>query len=158
MSELTHEGIVAALETEQRALEALAGRVDDEQWLLARADGWTVHDIVAHVGDSAFGLGVIALRASQVPPGGAPPDRDAIMATINRRNDERRVKLAALSRAEIEGRIATGFSQAIKATGQVADLQSPSGGGPAATVGGLLMRAAQHSSEHRQEIEDLLKG
>ena len=157
MSELTREGLVAALEAEQGAVEALVGGIGDEQWRLERADGWTIHDIVAHIGDSAFGLGRIAVMASQQPPSGPPPPREAIVANINRRNDERRAKLAAMSRAEVEGRIATGFREAIKATGQVGDLDAPAVG-PAPTVGGLLMRAAVHSSEHRAEIEALLEG
>lgn len=156
MSELTREGIVAALREEQCAVEALLGRISDEQWsTLARPDGWTIHDIVAHIGDVAFGAGRLALQASQQPPAGPLPRFDEIMAFINRRNDERRPKLAKLSRADIEGRIASGFAETIKLVDQVGDLQAPAAG-PASTVGGMLMAAAQHSSGHRQEIEQLL--
>ena len=156
MTTLTHEAIIAALQAEQRALEELVGRISDEQWRLARADGWTIHDIVAHIGDAAFGLGRLAVMTSQQPPSGPLPDRETIMAGINQRNAERRAKLAALSRAHVEGRIATGFGEAIKAVGKVGDLDTPAIG-PAPTVGGLLMRAAKHSSEHREEIEALLE-
>jgi uncharacterized protein (TIGR03083 family) len=156
MGELTREGIVAALEAERDTLTALVGGISDEQWGRARADGWTIHDIVAHIGDAAFGLGRLALLQSQQPPSGPQPSREEIVAGINRRNDERREKLAAMGRADVEGRIATGFNEAIKAAGKVGDLDTPAVG-PAPTVGGLLMRAARHSGEHRAQIEAILR-
>jgi hypothetical protein len=156
MSELTREGIVAALEEEREALTALVGGISDEQWTRTRDDGWTIHDIVAHIGDAAFGLGRLAVMASQQPPSGPTQSREEIVAGINRRNDERRAKLAAMSRADIEGRIATGFNEAIKSVGKLGDLDTPAVG-PAPTVGGLLMRAAKHSEEHRAQIEAILR-
>ncbi len=141
------EEILAAYDAEETALRELVGRISDMQWGgLVRGDGWTIHDIVAHIGEAAYGLArVAAVR----------PD---MTLDLDQLNEQRRQKSRVLGRVEVEGRLASGFAAGRALLATDVDLRDTLAGGPfpGVSVGALLMRLATHSAEHRREIEALL--
>jgi uncharacterized protein (TIGR03083 family) len=142
----TREQILAAYDAEEAALKALLARISEEQWSgPARADGWKIHDIVGHIGDSAYGLARLS---------GMTPEQSSGL-DIHALNEQRRAKNTARSRAEIEERVGSGFAAARAALTPELDLSAPS---PflGRNVGELLMVVALHTAGHRQEIEALL--
>lgn len=142
----TRQELLAAFDAEEAALKAVLARISDEQWNgPTRADGWTIHDIVGHIGESAYGL---ARLSALTPEQASGFDLDSI-------NQQRREKNATRSRAEIEERVGSGFAAARAALTPELDLSAP-GAFPGSNVGGLLMVIALHTAEHRQEIEALL--
>ncbi|GAB4194518.1 MAG: hypothetical protein OHK0022_10580 [Roseiflexaceae bacterium] len=143
----TREQILAAYDAEEAALKELAARISDEQWRgLARSDGWTIHDIVAHIGESAYGLSrLISMRPASA-------------LDLAAHNEQRRQRNVQQERAEIERRLVSGFGAARALLASDVDLADVLAGGPfpSAPVGVILMRVATHSAEHRQQIEELL--
>lgn len=142
----TREQILAAYDAEEAALKALFARIGDEQWSgPTRGDGWTVHDIVAHIGDTAHGLSsVIRMTPEQVSG-----------LDIHALNQQRREQNKTRPRDEIEQQVSSGFAAARKATTPDLDLAASSPI-PGRSVGQLLFAIAHHAAGHRQEIEELL--
>jgi uncharacterized protein (TIGR03083 family) len=142
----TREQILAAYDAEEAALKALFARVGDEQWSgPTRDDGWTVHDIVAHIGDTAHGLSsVIRMTPEQI--GGLD---------IHALNQQRREQNKTRPRAEVEQHVSSGFATARKAASPDLNLAAASPI-PGRSVGQLLYAIALHAAGHRQEIEALL--
>ncbi|HEU4324331.1 MAG TPA: DinB family protein [Roseiflexaceae bacterium] len=143
----TREEILAAYDAEEAALRELSSRISDEQWSgLKRGDGWTIHDIIAHIGEGAYGLARLAA---------VRPNMTIDLAELN---EQRRQKSRALGRAEVEQRLASGFGAGRALLATDVDLGERLAGGPfpGVPVGALLLRLATHSAEHRQEIEAML--
>lgn len=143
----TRAQILAAYDAEEAALQVLLGRISDQQWNgLVRSDGWTIHDIVAHIGESAYGLA----RLASVRP--------SITVDLAGLNEQHRQKSRSLERAKVEQRLTSGFGAARALLATDMDLSDTLVGGlfPGVTVGALLFGIATHSAEHRQQIEELL--
>src|SRR5436309_170896 len=61
------EDLLDTLERERAAMLELLPRFGDEQLrTVARADGWTAHDIAMHTADSNYGLALMVL--GEIPP------------------------------------------------------------------------------------------
>ena len=149
----TTAALQAALNDEQQALTGLLPRIDDATWQGGkRADGWTVHDIVAHMADSTYGLSLLVL--GEVKPSLELDERGWLKADGH--NAERRAKLAALPRAKIESRLQASFDYARRAIDATADLNAPGPYGAIHTRGRWLNRIVEHLHEHRGDLEKLL--
>lgn len=139
--------VLAALSAEEAAMQVLLTRIDDQAWqTLARNDGWTIHDIVAHIADSTYGIAQLILKG---PPPEARIDLDAY-------NQQRRERLADLPRATVEQRITSGFAAARQAVQAAPDPAQVIAYGPHRTAGEWLLLLAPHIAGHRSEIEQLL--
>lgn len=156
MANLTQTQLMEELKAEQLALTEIVARVSEEQWHgLKRADGWSIHDIVAHVGDASFSLAQLAEKGPQAR---GPSDMATMMKSIHERNVRRQRELASLSRDQIEGRLASGFSVALRVIDQSTNLLAPGPLGPSPTLGEWLQRIAIHSAQHREQLKELLGG
>ena len=142
----TTEQILSAYAAEEAALTALCARIPDDSWdTLQRADGWTIHDIIAHIVDGTFGI-------PRLLTGGISPEG----LDLNALNEQRRQQNHAIAHAEVVERIPQAFAAARAAAEQVTDLNAPGPFGPDRTVGQWLQIIAFHSASHRQEIDELL--
>lgn len=154
MPGFNRDELLAALDAERSALLDLLPRFGDEQLRqTTRADGWTAHDIAAHVADSSFGLARLVL-------GEAPPALPVNPATgwmdPTDYNHQRREQNRALSREKLAARLAGGFDNARRAIETVADYDAPGPYGPKHTKGQWLQRIVDHTREHREELAALL--
>jgi hypothetical protein len=151
----TRDELLAALDAERATLLELLPRFDDEQWrTAARSDGWTAHDIAAHLADANYGLALLVLGELQptlpVNPKTGWMDPDA-------NNQQRREKNASLPREKIAGRMASAFEHARRAIETVQDVDAPGPYGPSHTKGQWLKRIVDHTREHRRDLEALLE-
>ena len=142
----TCDQLLAALDAEEAELNTLFTRISDAQWSgPTRDDGWTVHDIAGHIGDSAESL---ARLAGMTPAQLGPLDLHALNAQTRQKN-------RASTRAEIEALVGRGFAAARAAARPGLDLARPSllAG---RSIGQLLLLITEHAAGHREEIEALL--
>lgn len=155
MSELTTQSeLLAALADERAALEKLIPKYTEERWrAVAREDGWTAHDIAAHLADSTYGLALMTLGELQPT---LPLDQRGWM-DVGDYNVQRREKNAALPREKVAARLASSFEHARRAIEATDDLSAPGPYGPVHTKGLWLNRIIAHCREHRAEMEALLK-
>jgi hypothetical protein len=152
----TREELLAAFEQERAALLDLLPRFSDEQWRSTRDDGWTAHDIAAHLADANYGLALMA-RGELTPP--LPLDQSTgWMAGLDAYNQARRDKNAELPREKVLSRSAKALEQARQTLEQIDDLDAPGPYGPAHTRRQLLQRIIRHTREHRLDLEQLLSG
>jgi uncharacterized protein (TIGR03083 family) len=153
MAELmTREGLLSALDSERAALEQVVGRLSEAGWRAAtRADGWTAHDIAAHLADSNYGLALMAL--GEIKP--ALPLTDSGWMDVDDYNQQRREKNAALPREKVVARLATSFDHARRAIETVPDYEAPGPYGPVHTVGMWLRRIVEHTRIHREDLAAL---
>src|SRR5262245_19884165 len=85
----TTVALLDGLEAEQHALEALLPRIDETMWQSAsRADGWSPHDIIAHLADSNYGLALMTLGELQP----SLPLSDKNWMQVDDYNQQRRIK------------------------------------------------------------------
>lgn len=154
-TQITREGLLMALDSERAALLELLPRFSDEQWhSAARADGWTVHDIIMHLADANYGLALIVL--GEIPPPLKLDEASGWMQGLDDYNDQRRQKNAALPRDKAMSRTSNAFEHAKRAIESVDDLAAPGAYGPIHTKGQWLKRIVQHTHIHRRDIENML--
>jgi uncharacterized damage-inducible protein DinB len=150
----TRDELLAALDAERAALLQLLPRFDDERWRTAtRSDGWTAHDIAAHLADANYGLAKLVL--GEFPPT-LPVNPTTGWMDPDANNQQRREKNASLPREKIAGRMASAFEHARRAIETVQDVDAPGPYGPNHTKGQWLKRIVDHTREHRSELEALL--
>jgi uncharacterized protein (TIGR03083 family) len=154
MSELaTRAELLEALAAERAALEGLAARFSDEAWRAAtRADGWTAHDIAAHLADATYALALMALGELQP----SMPLNERGWMEVDDFNQQRRRKNAELPREKVVSRLSSSFDHARRAIEAADDLSAPGPYGPVHTRGLWLNRIVAHAREHRGDIEGLL--
>jgi hypothetical protein len=161
MTELTRQAILDGLAEEQSALLALLSCFSDEEWhTLTRNDGWTVHDIVAHIADvhlSTAATSGVAPGVSKVNVGVTLP-----MMPDGRVNQERLNMLRfeanrQLSRDQVVGRLAKAFKAVAKAVSAPDDrrLAGPGPYGSPETMLEWFNAAVLHNREHRLQLERL---
>lgn len=160
MATITREALLEGLSAEEHAIDALLKRISDEQWsALRRTDGWSIGELLGHIGDSSYGLALMAERGALVE--GAPTTASGQL-DIETVNAARRQRHASMSREKITQRLRGGLAEARRVLEQSSDDEmtnpGPSGFGLAATKGDILLRVINHSAEHRKEIEELLQG
>jgi uncharacterized protein (TIGR03083 family) len=146
--------LLAVLDRERRAILELLPRFSDEQWrATVREDGWTVHDIAAHVADSNYGLALMVL--GEIPTVLKLNESTGWM-NVDDLNADRRQKNAGLPREKVMSRLASAFEHARRAIETVEDYDAPSPLGPSVSKGRWLKRIVDHAGEHRQDFERLL--
>jgi uncharacterized damage-inducible protein DinB len=147
--------LIAALIDERDALSNIIEQFDDNAWhTYRRSDGWSAHDIAAHLADANYGLALMVL--GEVQP--SMPLNDQNWMDVDDYNEQRRQKNASLTKAKIASRLASSFAHAERAIQTIADLNAPGPYGPVHTKGQWLNRIVIHSHMHRSELEELLKG
>lgn len=152
--DMNQQQLLAAVEQERARWQELLPRFSDEQWQTSqRADGWTAHDIVAHVADSNYGLALMVL--GEIKPQ-LPFNAEKGWMEVDDYNEQRRAKNAALSRAKITERLGTSLDHVRRAIEGTDDMDAPSPIGPAQTRGMWLRRIVRHNQEHRRELEEML--
>lgn len=150
----TRAELLAALDQERAALLALLPRFSDEQWrTAARADGWTAHDIAAHLADSNYGLALMVLGELQPT---MKLNEQTGWLEVNDLNEQRRQKNATLPREKVLSRMASSFDHARRALEATEDFGAPGPYGAVHTKGQWLRRIVGHTREHRQDLEQLL--
>ncbi len=159
MATITREALLEGLSAEEHAINGLLKRINDEQWsTLRRADGWTVGELLGHIGDSSYGLALMAERGALVE--GVPTTASGQL-DIETVNAARRQRHTSMSREKITQRIHGGLGEARRVLEQSDDSDmsapAPAGFPLAATKGDLFTRIINHSAEHRKEIEELLR-
>lgn len=146
--------LLAGLADARATLEALLPRFSDAQWHDAsRADGWTAHDIVAHIADSSYALARMTLGEIQpvLPLNTATNWMDA-----SDLNEQRRQQNRTLSREKLIGRLASALGHAERAISTIDDYAAPGPYGPVHTSGQWLQRIIDHNREHTAELSALL--
>jgi hypothetical protein len=152
--EMNQQQLAGAIEQERARWLELLPRFNDEQWQLSqRADGWTAHDIVAHVADSNYGLALMAL--GEIKPQ-LPLNPETGWMDVDDYNEQRRARNASLPRAKITERLSTSLDHMRRAIEGTDDMDAPSPIGPPHTMGTWLRRMVQHNQEHRQELEQMM--
>jgi hypothetical protein len=152
----TRDDLLAALDQERGALLTLLGRFSDEQWRsTTRDDGWTTHDIVAHLADANYGLALMAL--GEVQPPMQLDQQTGWMAGVDDYNQQRRVKNAALPREKVIGRTSKALDEARRAIETIDDLDAPGPYGPVHTKRQWLQRIVNHTRQHRGDLEQLIE-
>jgi uncharacterized protein (TIGR03083 family) len=148
------EELLAELDRQRDAILELLPRFSDEQWrTTARDDGWTVHDIAAHVADSNYGLALMIL--GEIPTV-LKLDETTGWMNVDDLNSDRRQKNAGLPREKVMTRLTSAFEHARRAIATVDDYDAPSPLGPTVSKERWLKRIVTHSGEHRQDFEQLL--
>jgi hypothetical protein len=149
----TRDRLLAELDREQAALMALLPHFSDEEWRgRARADGWTAHDITAHVADSTYGLALMVLGEI---PATLPVDPQTGWINPDELNERRRQQNAELSRDKLMSRLPNSFAQARRAIETIADYDAPGPYGEVQTRGRWLARIVEHLKSHRTELEEM---
>jgi hypothetical protein len=150
----TRAGLLAALEQERSALLAVLPRFDDTQWrAVIRDDGWTAHDITAHLADSTYGLALLTL--GEVQPS-VPIDEKTGWLNPHELNAQRRERNAGLPREKVMSRLASSFDHARRAVETIDDYGAPGPYGESHTKGQWLQRIVDHAHSHRAELEEML--
>lgn len=154
MAELdTQAALLEALEAERVALEQVLARFDEQRWRTAtRSDGWSAHDIAAHLADSNYGLALLVLGEMQP----ALPLSDTGWMQVDDYNQQRREKNAALAMEKVITRLASSFEHARRAIAATSDLSAPGPYGPIHTKSLWLNRIVAHTRVHREDLEQIL--
>lgn len=154
MAELaTRDELLTALANEQAGLEAVVQRYTEAQWrAVTRADGWTAHDITAHLADANYGLALMVL--GEVKP--SMPLTTSGWMDVDDYNQQRREKNAGLTKEKVTSRLSSSFEHARRAIAATEDLQADGPYGDVHTKGMWLNRIVHHSRMHRLELEELL--
>jgi hypothetical protein len=148
------EDLLDTLERERAAMLELLPRFGDEQLrTVARADGWTAHDIAMHTADSNYGLALMVL--GEIPPNPQINEQTGWMS-VDDLNEQRRQKNATLPRTKVMSRMASSFEHARRAIATIDDYDAPGPLGPRHTKGQWLKRIVDHAGEHRRDLEQLL--
>lgn len=151
----TRDELLAALEAERAAIFELLPRFGDERWRTAtRSDGWTAHEIAAHLADANYGLALLVLGELQPT---LPTNPTTGWMDPDENNQQRREKNRSLPREKIASRMASAFEHARRAIETVRDVDAPGPYGPRHTKGQWLKRIIDHTREHRADLEALLE-
>lgn len=151
----TREELLATLAQERTALLALLPQFTDDQWYrTTRADGWTVHDIAAHIADGTYGLAMMVL--GELPPS-LKLDAQTGWMDVEALNAQLRQKNATLPREKVLSRLNNAIDQAQRAIDATSSMEAPGPYGEAHTRGYWLRQMVAHIGEHRSELEDLLR-
>jgi len=163
MVELTRQAILDGLSEEKKALMDLLARFSAEEWRsLTRSDGWSVHDIVAHVGDthlSTVGISGVAARPEWAMVGVTLPMMSNGRVNIERLNMLRFQVNRERSRETVMARLAEGF-EAVAETVKALDDRLLAGMGPYGPTETMLewfYATVAHNREHRLQLEHLLE-
>lgn len=155
-AEFDQEALLAALDAEEAALQvALAHYGDTALTATARADGWTAHDIAAHLADSTYGLALMLL--GEIPVS-LPVDPQTGWISPHDYNEQRRQKNTGLNREKLNQRMAGAFAAARRAAVAEAQPTAPGPTGESFTRADWHQRAIDHIRGHRAELEDLSNG
>jgi hypothetical protein len=149
----TTTALLEGLKQERAAWERLLERIGDDAWHdTSRADGWSPHDIIAHLADSNYGLALMTLGELQP----ALPLNDNGWMQVDDYNQQRRQKNAALPREKVVSRLASSFDHARRAIEATEALDAPGPYGPIHTKGMWLNRIVAHCRQHRLELETVV--
>lgn len=152
---ITREDLLAALEQERAAILDLLPRFGDEQWsAVTRDDGWSVHDIAAHLADSNYGLALMIL--GEIPMALQRDERTGWM-NVDDLNAQRRQKNADLPREKVMSRLTSSYEHARRAIESVEDYDAPSPLGESVPKRRWLQRIVRHNQEHREDFAALLE-
>jgi hypothetical protein len=142
------------LDGEYTALLALARAYSgDELGAATRADGWTAHDILAHIADATYGLALLTLGEAQPT---LPTDPQTGYLSPHEYNEQRRQKNATLSAEKVMSRLESAFATAGRAIADTPDLAANGPYGPPTTRRDWLQRIVDHARSHREELTELL--
>jgi hypothetical protein len=146
--------LLTALAAEHTALAAVITAIDDDAWRAPiRADGWSPHDIVAHVADGTYGMARMIADELPAPDFSGPVQIAQSLVAIDAFNDARRMTNAALSREKVVSRLASAFAVAERA---IRNCPDPSMVRPAGTRQDLAFwaqRIVDHAAGHREELK-----
>jgi len=161
MTMLTRQTMLADLAAEQTALMDFVSRVSDEEWrTLTRDDGWSIHDIVAHIADvylttvATSGVArrspraVLAVTLPMLPSGRVNTERlNMIRYETNRK----------LSRDEVMERLAEAFELLSETVNGLKDkqLNGPGPFGLPETMLDWFNAAIVHHRRHRLQLEHI---
>ncbi|NJM05990.1 maleylpyruvate isomerase family protein [Candidatus Gracilibacteria bacterium] len=146
--------MLAALDAEYSVLMARCRKYDGAQLRAAvRADGWTAHDILAHVADATYGLSLLTLGEAQPT---LPTDPQTGYLSPHEYNEQRRQKNADLSVEKLLSRLESAFATARRAIAETSDLAADGPYGPPTTRHDWLQRIVDHAQGHREELAELL--
>lgn len=159
MNELTRQVVLDDLSEEQSALMKFLSALSDTEWrTLARDDGWSVHDIAAHIADAHLTTmalsntlphlapGIVGVTLPILPNGRVNTERLNMMRyEINR----------GLSRDEVMKRLSRGFALITKTVKTLDDdvLAAPGPYGPSGTMLEWFNTTVSHCREHRLQLE-----
>ncbi len=150
---MTRETMLAALAHEHDALDDAAMALDDAAWHAPiRADGWSPHDIVAHVADGTYGMARLLKDELPAFNFSTPAQIRATLVGIDAFNDQRRATNAQLTREKVMSRLASAFTVAQQAVQACPD---PAVVRPAGTQQDLAFwaqRIIDHAAGHRAEM------
>ena len=161
MTELTRQAILDGLIEEQLALMNLVTRLSNQEWhTLTRNDGWSVHDIVAHIADAH--LFALAISGSTSHPSQALlettlPIRANGEIDTDRLNILRYSVNQRFSRAEVMSRLTKAFALLRETVEALQDdqLTTPGPYGPPRTILEWFNDTVLHSREHRLQLEHI---
>jgi hypothetical protein len=159
MPERTRQAILDGLDKEQDALLKLLSRFSDEEWrVLTRDDGWSVHDVAAHVADvylATLATSGLAPRLPKAAVGVTLPMSPDGRVNVERLNMLRYQINHRLSREEVEKRLAEAHTALVEAVGALDDeqLAGPGPYGPPETMREWFNAMVSHSREHRRQLE-----
>lgn len=161
MAKLTRQVILDGLDEEQGALMDLLSRFSDEEWrLLTRDDGWSVHDVAAHIADvylatvAASGLArhlfkeIVGVTLPMMPDGRVNVERlNMLRYQVNR----------GLSRQQVLQRLAEACKMVTETMHTLDDdrLEGPGPYGPPETMLEWFNAMILHSREHRLQLEHI---
>jgi uncharacterized damage-inducible protein DinB len=146
--------LLPALEVEARTLLALVQAHDGAVLRAAtREDGWTAHDILAHIADATYGLALLTLGEAQPT---LPTDPQTGYLSPHEYNEQRRQKNADISHEKLLSRLESAFATARRAIVDTADLAADGPYGPPTTRRDWLQRIVDHAQGHREELSALL--
>ena len=161
MNELTREAMLNDLAEEQAALIDFLSPLSDVEWhTLAREDGWSVHDIAAHVADvhlTTVALGGVVPHLTPADVGVTLPMMPSGRVNIERLNMMRYQVNRGLSRDEVLRRLVKAFTLVRKAIKALDDdrFAGPGPYGPAETMREWFNAALLHGQGHRLQLERL---
>jgi hypothetical protein len=159
MPERTRQAILDGLAKEQDALLKLLSRFSDEEWrALTRDDGWSVHDIAAHVADiylATLATSGLSTRLPKATVGVTLPMSPDGRVNVERLNMLRYQVNRRLSRDEVEKRLAQAHAALLETVSALDSEQMAGPGpyGPPETMLEWFNAMILHSREHRLQLE-----
>ena len=161
MTKLTRQTMLADLAAEQTALMDFVSRVSDEEWrTLSRHDGWSIHDIVAHIADvylTTVATSGAAPRSPRAVLGVTLPMLPSGRVNTERLNMIRYEMNRGLSRDEVMERLV----EALELTAETIDglkdkqLNGPGPFGLPETMFDWFNAAIVHHQRHRLQLEQI---
>jgi hypothetical protein len=156
---LTRQAMLEALLEEKKALLDLLPCFDDAAWhTLSRADGWSVHDIVAHIADthlSTVAISGVSPRAEWAAVGVTLPMQSNGRVNMERLNMLRYQLNRQRTRDAVMKRLVEGFTAVAETVQSLDDarLAGPGPYGPPETMLEWFYAVVGHNREHRLELE-----